>query len=128
MNTIILPGGCIRPCLPTDPALETYLLEESQEIITNFTFGGDGNYPLGDRDCDGIINAQDCGAMEVLTLNSSFGPLSGNYYANQKITVQATSLINAAEVITWHAPEVEIQEVAVLLTTVLMIDQGGCPD
>ena len=113
-------------CLTESSSLETFLLQESDVINTNFTFGGIGNYPLGDRDCDGIINAKDCGGMNILTLNQSLGPLSGDYFANQKIIVQPNTMINAGETISWHAPEVEMIEVAVPQTSVLAIDQSGC--
>ena len=98
---------------------------ESDSSFISVTFGRNGDYPLGDRDCDGINNLAEC--TPSLTIDSSLGILDGTYSAGNEITVKAGSLFGAGKTVTLSAPNVLIeQENDVPLTSILQIESLGC--
>lgn len=99
--------------------------EEEDEARFNITFGRDGDYPFGDRDCDGTLNYLDCPLD--LRLNEEFGMLKGIYSAQSQIIVESGTVFSAGDTVTLNAPIVEIRENNdVPLTSLLTITQVGC--
>ena len=99
---------------------ETALLDESDDIVVNLTYGGVGNYPTGMiQNCGGCV-----GTME---LNASSGILDGIYTAGSQITLKAGTQFGVGKNITLDAPVVLFeQDNAVPATTILTIKQDGC--
>lgn len=107
-------------CLDGDPALEDALLEESDVMVVNVTFGSTGNYTQ-----DQLTNCPAC--VPALDLNAGAGQLDGTYTAENIIRVLPGAQFALGGNVTLDAPEVEIQmDNTIPSTTSLHIENSGC--
>jgi hypothetical protein len=104
--------------------------DEADMTKISVTFGRSGGYPLGDEDCDGVLNKDDPDSCsDTIILDATSGTLDGTYNANNQIIVQPNAVFGVGKNIILNAPEVMMEnDNKIPSTTTLSITSTGCGD